>query len=719
MKENIKEPILYVDDEIENLDGFRYTFMLDYDISVAKSAKEGLKLLEQKEFKLVITDQKMPEISGVEFLKIVKDKFPDTIRIVLTAYADATNAIEAINNGEIYRYLSKPWEKTDLKATIENAIETYNLKHKNKELIVNLKDTNHELSQTNTQLNEKIIELEETYEKLRKQNEEYATLNEEYKTQNSELLITKEKIEESQKRYKNLYNNTPVMMQSSDLEGNILSVNEYWLSTLGYAMNEVIGTKASDYLTEKSKIQYADLVKGFLIKGIINNVEIKALKKDGSILVLLVSSKILYNTKAEPLYTMTNLVDITLIKEAEKIQKILSKELIEAKEKAEESDRLKTEFINNMSHEIRTPMNGIIGFSEILNTPNLSEKKRKNYINIIKNSGEQLLRIIDDILEISRLGTKQVKTIDTKVCLNDLLLELFSIFDKKAKENKTPLYLKKGLSDKESMIYIDKTKLNTILSNLLENALKFTRSGYIEFGYTIARGQHAPLSLQIYVKDTGVGIKQDKHKIIFERFSQEEKEISQKVGGLGLGLSIAKENTELLGGKITLKSEKDNGTTFFVTIPFKPVHSEQETINQKSETINQNQETDSKKQEYLILIAEDEEINTLFIDLLLEKSKHNIKTIHAIDGKEAVEICKNNPKINLVLMDIKLPILDGYEATKLIKEFRPNLPIIAQTAHSTKEFKNKAISAGCDDFITKPINPKQLHKMVNDNLKSN
>ena len=174
--------------------------------------------------------------------------------------------------------------------------------------------------------------------------------------------------------------------------------------------------------------------------------------------------------------------DITEIKRKEGM-------LIKLKEKAEESDQLKTEFINNMSHEIKTPMNGILGFSNFLNNPDLSDAKKNYYINIIQNSGKQLMRIIDDILEISKLGTKQIKTIEEEVCLNDLLLGLFSIFDIKAKENKTPLYLNKGLSDKESIILTDETKLNKIISNLLENALKFTNTGFIEFGYQLKNSE--------------------------------------------------------------------------------------------------------------------------------------------------------------------------------------------------------------------------------------
>lgn len=374
-------------------------------------------------------------------------------------------------------------------------------------------------------------------------------------------------------------------------------------------------------------------------------------------------------------------------------------ELFISKEKAEESDRLKTEFINNMSHEIRTPLNGILGFSSILNKPNLTDAKRKNYINIIQNSGKQLMRIIDDILEISKLGTKQVKTIIKEVCLNDLLLDQFSIFDIKAKENKIPLYFKKGLSDKESSIFTDETKLTKILSNLLENALKFTREGFIELGYQLKGSE-----LEIYVKDTGIGIKKESQETIFIRFSQEEKELSKNVGGLGLGLSMAKENAELLGGEITLQSEKGKGSTFIVTIPYKPVNSNSD-INEEVLT--------EKQDKYTILIVEDEEVNYLYFETLLEDFELNLKILHAKHGKEAVEMCKENTEIDFVLMDLKMPIMNGFIATKLIKEFRHNLPIIAQTSYSTKEEKEQAFLAGCDDFISKPISEETLKKTMN------
>lgn len=412
------------------------------------------------------------------------------------------------------------------------------------------------------------------------------------------------------------------------------------------------------------------------------------------------SHHLLFNEQGEITEVFGAMQDVTS-------QKLAEIELTKAKEKAEESDRLKTEFINNMSHEIRTPMNGILGFTELVSKENLSSEKRKHFINIIQNSGKQLMRVIDDILEISKLGTKQVKVHEHIICLNNVLLEHFSVFDIKAKENKTPLYLKKGLSDIESTIVTDETKLNKILSNLLENALKFTHHGYIELGYTMKNEE-----LNIYVKDSGIGISPEKLEIVFERFSQEEKDLSKNVGGLGLGLSIAKENAELLGGKITLDSKKGLGSTFVLTIPYKPAYSKD-----KKSTANNDLE---KEKPYVnnILVAEDEEINYLFIETLLEDEINlNCRVIHAKHGKEAVDICKENHDIDIVLMDLKMPIMNGFDATVEIKKINPNVPIIAVSAYTSIQDKEKAFRAGCNDFISKPINIKTFSKTMHIYLK--
>ncbi len=247
-------------------------------------------------------------------------------------------------------------------------------------------------------------------------------------------------------------------------------------------------------------------------------------------------------------------------------------DLSEAKEKAEESDRLKTEFLNNMSHEVRTPMNGIIGFSQLLDISDLSETSRKNYIHTIQQSSHQLLSIIDNIIEISKLGTKQVRVVEQKINLNKMLKELFVIFEDDVKTRPISLELKTELIDDQSEVYTDEIKLHKTLSNLLENAMKFTEKGSVNFGYEILKNHTLDYegdALQFFVKDTGIGVLPEKKESIFNKFAQGDTNLSRQFGGLGLGLSIAKENAELLKGKISLESERRKGSTFFVQIPYR------------------------------------------------------------------------------------------------------------------------------------------------------
>ncbi len=381
----------------------------------------------------------------------------------------------------------------------------------------------------------------------------------------------------------------------------------------------------------------------------------------------------------------------------------MNKEIELAKDRAEESDQLKTLFLNNMSHEIRTPMNGIIGFSQLLEEPTIKAQTREYYIKIIQNNSQQLLKIIDDILEISRLETKKVEINKEKICLNDLLMNIFSVFQLETKKLNLPLYLNKGLSDEKSWIISDKTKLNKILSNLTENAIKYTNKGFIEIGYKLIEKK-----LRIYVKDTGIGISEKNKKKIFERFSQEDKEISKRIGGLGIGLSIAKENTEILDGKIYVESEKGKGSTFYVEIPYIPAEKDFAKKDKKN-----NIEKIKTQNFKTILVVEDDEINFLYIEALIKnKIDTKFEIIHAKNGKEAVEICKENKNIDIILMDIKMPVMNGYEATKKIKTFRKNVPIIAQTAYSSITDKEKALNFGFEDYISKPLSKNKFLSLI-------
>ncbi len=378
-------------------------------------------------------------------------------------------------------------------------------------------------------------------------------------------------------------------------------------------------------------------------------------------------------------------------------------ELIQAKERADESDRLKSSFLSNMSHEIRTPMNSIIGFAELLGHPNLTNDKRNSYTSIIIDSSKQLLNLVTDIMDISRIETGDVKIVNEETIINDLIMNLFSEFNAKAREKNLTLLPYKELTDKDSTVLTDKIRLHQIISNLLSNALKFTPDGYIKFGYNLVDNQ-----LAFYVADTGIGIDEPFQKRIFERFMQADNNLTRKYGGTGLGLAICKKLVELLGGSISVESTPQKGATFRFTIPYEPLYN-------KSGIISlQNKETTVPLSHY-ILIAEDEEINYLFMDEIL--SSMNLKTIHAKDGREAVELCKQNENIELVFMDIKMPVMNGFDATKHIKVYRPELPVIAQTAYTSPEDQHKAQSVGCDDFVGKPIDRETLinllHKYLN------
>ena len=492
---------------------------------------------------------------------------------------------------------------------------------------------------------------------------------------------------------------SPVNVVITDIDGTIIYVNEKFVTTTGYTAREAIGKNPrilkSGQMPDTLYVELWDTItKGKEWQG-----ELLNKKKDGTLYWESVSISPVLDEHNKITHFVAFKEDISQRKQFEE-------DLRKAKEKAEESDQLKSEFLANLSHEIRTPMNGIIGFSSLLEEDeDQTPETRSNYIRIIINSTQQLLRIITDILEISKLETHQVPLVEREVNINDLLLEAFSIFDLKARQKKLDLHLKKGLPDALARVKIDDVKLMKVLNNLLENAIKFTHQGYVEFGYSLAGNV-----LEFYVKDTGVGIRPEMKEIIFERFSQEEKELSQKAGGLGLGLSIAKANTELMGGNIRVGSEKGKGSTFYVRLPYHPIDQDALEAWKKNKTL-------SKNQVPAVLVVEDDEVNYQYLEVLLHKYDSTLKVLHANDGETAVEICRMQPDIRLVLMDVKMKSMSGLEATKLIKSMHPQMPVVVQSAYVTQKDEQMARDAGCDDFLPKPIDVKEFNRVLQSLLK--
>ncbi|TRX20625.1 response regulator [Flavobacterium franklandianum] len=382
-------------------------------------------------------------------------------------------------------------------------------------------------------------------------------------------------------------------------------------------------------------------------------------------------------------------------------------ELVIAKEKAEESDRLKSAFLANMSHEIRTPMNGILGFADLLKEPNLTGKQQKEYIKIIEKSGFRMLNIINDIVDISKIeaGLTEVNLKESNI--NEQIEYIYTFFKPEVEQKGMQLFFKKSLASKEAVIKTDREKIYAILTNLVKNAIKYTDEGFIEYGYCI-NTDSKPTELEFFVKDTGIGIPKHRQEAIFERFIQADITDKMAYQGAGLGLSISKAYVEILGGKIWVESEEGKGSTFYFTIPY---HTESEEKNLVENLIPDLDEANNYAKNLKILIAEDDKISRMLLTKAIKVFSKEI--IEAIDGVEALEACKNNLDIDLVIMDINMPNMNGHEATKQIRQFNKNVIIIAQTAYAFDSDRKEAIDAGCNDFISKPIVKNELLMLIN------
>lgn len=382
-----------------------------------------------------------------------------------------------------------------------------------------------------------------------------------------------------------------------------------------------------------------------------------------------------------------------------------TKELIKAKNQAEESDRLKSAFLANMSHEIRTPMNGILGFSELLKEPGLTGHEQQKYIGIIQKSGARMLNIINDIVDISKIEAGLMQPDIKESNIKGQIEYIYTFFKPEAEAKGLKLSINNSLPQREVFINTDREKLYSILTNLLKNAIKYTHNGLIEMGLDAVQTHNGTPMLQFYIKDTGIGIPKDRHEAIFERFIQADIEDRMAYQGAGLGLTITKAYVEMLGGKIWVESGEGIGSTFYFTLPYN-TQPAKETFDHQLTTSEKN--TDVRKLK--ILIAEDDEVSQMLIDHYIKMFGKEI--LKARSGVEAVKACRDNPDIDLILMDIRMPDKGGYEATQQIREFNKDVIIIAQTAYGLSGDREKAIKFGCNEYISKPINKNELLAMI-------
>jgi len=403
--------------------------------------------------------------------------------------------------------------------------------------------------------------------------------------------------------------------------------------------------------------------------------------------------------------------EITEFKEMEKsllehqTQLLISNvEMKKAKERAEESDRLKSAFLSNMSHEIRTPMNSIVGFSQLLSAPVVSDKDRMDYAKIINDSCRRLLNTINDILDLSRLDAGQAIVKKQSFQVYKLLQELHDVHINAYTQKNLALRIEVNPELESLSMFSDEQKIYQILNNLLSNAFKFTKAGAVEFGYALS-GE----DVEFFVRDTGIGISKEKTDFIFGRFNQADISAGRGYEGSGLGLAIAKGFVTLLGGKIWFESEEGVGSLFKFTIPYGPTLSDTLKPAPRPAISLPSMKLDWSDKKFLIV--EDEMSNYLLLETIL-RNRTQVKLVHAKNGHEALEIFKNTPELALILMDLKMPGMDGFTATRKIRQLNKHIPIVAITAYFQPEDRQKALEAGCNDCISKPFEVDSLLKVL-------
>ena len=507
-------------------------------------------------------------------------------------------------------------------------------------------------------------------------------------------VTEKKKTEKQLKLLSRSVEQSPVSTIITDIHGAIEYVNPVFEKITGYSLQEVRGKNPRFLKSGHHSGQFYRNLWETILSGKDWSGEFRNKRKNGELYWIHALISPILNSRGE----VTNFVSI---REDITQRKKMVEDLVAAKEKAEESDRLKMAFLANMSHEIRTPMNGILGFAEILRQPGLSRGEQEKFIDIIEHSGRRMLDTVNDLVDISKIETGQVKMYITETSIKEQLGNLFEFFMPQAKQKGLQFILKDAVPDSTAFVNTDRSKLDSILTNLIKNAIKFTPQGEIEVGCR----QKGPF-LEFYVRDTGIGVPPGKQAAVFKRFEQADIEGAASLQGSGLGLAISKAYVEMLGGEITLESEPGRGSIFSFTISVQATQIH-EGVPGETKTFKNNgiPQLRGKK----ILIAEDDLFSREMIVYQLAKTGAILST--ACDGRETVDIFKKDI-FDLVLLDIRLPEMDGFEVLSHLRSTNPLVPVIAQTAYAMLEDIKKFREAGFTDYLTKPINLSKLYYLL-------
>lgn len=511
------------------------------------------------------------------------------------------------------------------------------------------------------------------------------------KRQNTELQLNIETA-----YFEQLFENSPEAIAITDNESKVIKINKQFTELFGYTYEDIKGVFIDSLLSDSMKQEEANSLNQMASKGQFYEIETIRKCKNGEVIdVSIMGNPIIMDGKTIAIFGIYR--NIT-----HKIE--YEKHLTEAKNKAEESDKLKSAFLANMSHEIRTPMNHILGFTDIITTRQLDERDKQEYAALIKQSGTNLLQLINNIVDLSKIESHQIKLNRQLISVNNIMGALYEKFyTMKNTNGKNHIILKvqKALSDKDSIIFTDPQRLEQLLGNIIENAIKFTMEGEVNFGYYLKDDQ----TIKFYVRDTGIGIPESSLKDIFKSFRQIDGSDTREYGGTGLSLTISHRLAEILDGDIRVESKENEGSCFYISLPYSCSAMNLHVKKEKNNPYNWK----GKK----ILVVDDEKNNYNFFKTVIEKA--NAEVFWAQNGMEAVALTKEL-NLDVILMDIQMPVMDGYEATQKIKLLNSKIPIIAQTAYFEQENKEKVMLAGCDDYITKPISTSTLlasiHKQI-------
>lgn len=528
--------------------------------------------------------------------------------------------------------------------------------------------------------------------------EEVSIYHQELEYQNQELMRIRDELEISNKHFQDLFDRAPIGYVLTNEDFSIIRVNSSFAESTGMAGNLIKGKPLSYFVDPDSQDEFYMLCRRLTAAYGHGNSILKMTRNNQEPAIAKVNAKRMLPVGGN-LYLFA-FADISR-------EQAAIAELSEARRQALEADMLKTAFLNNLSHEIRTPLNGILGFMDFLHDPETPPEQLEQYARIITQSSSQLLDIINDLVQMASLDAGQERANEQPVHLTDIFSHLSDRFKPKAKNKNIGLQFAETGTHFPDTFNTDPEKLYQILSALVDNAIKFTSTGQIT-----CQAELKGSTIQIMVRDTGIGIPKEHHKMIFEKFRQVFPTRDKTYGGNGLGLSIAKANCDLMGGSIRLESEMGKGSIFVVTLPYK--------ITEKADTLSPSGtekafRTKVARHSPTVVVAEDEWSNYMLLEQILKR--YGLNVIHYTNGKDTVEGCRNNPGVRLVLMDLKMPVLNGYEATRLLKKDYPDLPIIAITAYALSGDRERALDAGCDDYISKPVQKAKLIEILNHYLK--